>query len=329
MRAGVDLGAWLADAERQEAGAARSRAFDRDVVAPSPLGEFGRTLDRLDPQAPASALILDVLAGLHVLLADTDWVCRLVEAASAEALADSFFEPPFASLGLGKQQGLLLLSHPLATVSLGVLGAPAADAGARSIGFPGFASIARVMRGSAEVALWEADDPGADFSSASAAPCRRSGTKALRTGDLLAVDGRTQTFAVQRFESDLLLLRGEVKVCAAPLAREYDPHTLALVSVSSTDEAASRTALLLSLVRACDRKEVAPVIARIARGGPFYLRWTAVRELLALDPATGLRVLHDMARDDPHPEVRQAAEDTQRTLRGRYPSLFEAERQAA
>lgn len=331
MRTGAALDAWLGDGRRQAKGLARSRAFTDEVAARTPLGALRRTLDRLADGPLQPGLMLDVLAALHLLMADPGWVRALVAKACRAALADPFFEPPFASLGTGALQGLVLLDHPLALVSLAVLPARAAvPAGPRSIGFPGLASVARVLAGGGtEIAMWEAPEPGPDFSAATAAPCRRAGTRCLVDGELLATDGRTQTWAVDRFAGDLVLLRGEVRAGAAPLAREYDPDTLALVAVSTTEEDASRTGLLLGLLRALGRAEAGPLFGHVAGTGPFFLRWCAMREYLALDPLAALPVLARMARGDPHPEVRAAAAETEAGLARRYPLLFATEREAA
>lgn len=333
MRTGAALAEWLADEGRQARGLGGSRRFANEVVARSPLAAFAGTLDALAPNRPGVSL--DVLAALHVLLGDTQWVGSLVSDMAAAALADPFFEPPFASLGTGRVQGLVLLDHPLALVSVCVLSArdaafPQDKDGPRSIGFPGLASVARVLAGGgAELAMWEADEPGADFSASRAGPCRSAGMRRIADGDLLAIDGRTQTFAVARFAGDLVLLRGEVRAGAATLAREFDSKTLELVAVSSTDEAASRTGLLLSLLRVSGRVDAGPLFEDVIRSGPFYLRWSAMREYLALDPLSALPLLGELARHDSHPEVRHAASATEARLAERYPILFDPVRKAA
>ena len=91
---------------------------------------------------------------------------------------------------------------------------------------------------------------------------------------------------------------------------EYDLETLEWVGASSTDEASSRTQLMLALLRTMERTDAAPLFAEMVRGDHFYARWQAMREFLALDAELALPHLRAMAATDPHPEVRAAAAQT-------------------
>jgi HEAT repeat protein len=121
------------------------------------------------------------------------------------------------------------------------------------------------------------------------------------------MDGRRESFVIEHLYSDMLCLQASVQVEAAPLAVDYDSRTLRYLGAASTDEAASRTQMMVTLLRLLDRADAMPVIEQALASPHFYTRWHVMREMLALDADAALPSLRRMARQDPHPEVRFAA----------------------
>lgn len=317
---------WLNDPVAQAATEDAMRAF-RDAGSGA-IGRFEATLAALRVSSGGNAG-LEVIGALRSLLTDVRWFDELLGSALAGVRDDPFFEPPLRSLGAGVGGGLMLVDDPLAAVSARIAPAAAVVAGKsvggrRSIGFTGIPSLLHIRSGAgACFAFYEADHPGCDFTASSAAPCRFVGRRTVADGELIAVDGRTQSFVIEHAPRDLLMLVGEARSAAVPLARQYDAESLELVAVTATDETASRVQLMLSLLRLMGRADAASCFVEAASDGPFYLRWYAMRELLALDPAIALPVLGRMAAADPHPEVRAAAGSTRDVLVQRYPLLFD------
>ena len=65
--------------------------------------------------------------------------------------------------------------------------------------------------------------------------------------------------------------------------------------------------MMVTLLRIMDRKDAVPVVRESLKDQHFYTRWQIMREFLALDAEAALPSLRDMARRDPHPEIREAA----------------------
>ena len=78
--------------------------------------------------------------------------------------------------------------------------------------------------------------------------------------------------------------------------------------------------MALTLLRHLGRTDAAPLFAEATQADDFALRWHAMRELVALDPAAALPRLTAMAAADPHPEVRRAAQATLALFKSPSPS---------
>ena len=108
----------------------------------------------------------------------------------------------------------------------------------------------------------------------------------------------------------MLYFQALVRSGGAPLATEYDSKTLTCISASSTDEAASRVQMMISLLRTMERDDAVPLVIEALNSPHFYTRWHIMRELLAMDAEAAHPQLVRMAANDPHPEVRATAART-------------------
>lgn len=68
--------------------------------------------------------------------------------------------------------------------------------------------------------------------------------------------------------------------------------------------------MALAVLRQFGRIDAAPFFVAETKAEDFAARWNAMRELVALDPATARPLLAAMAASDPHPEVRRVAAAT-------------------
>ena len=74
-----------------------------------------------------------------------------------------------------------------------------------------------------------------------------------------------------------------------------------------TDFFAFDPADTVALLSALEHREAAPVIATLYDHPDHFVRWSAVRRVIELDPALGTPLVY-RALTDPHPHIRRAAQ---------------------
>ena len=316
MIVGDELLAWLADPRRQQASRRSMDDFAMRMAKHPLLAELRLQLDALPAKTAANAD-----AAARLFLDRTAEIAGLIEEMIAASAADPFFRPPTAQMRSDISNGLLLFDNP--SVAIGVAVMRAEDIAAKKNGAHGPASITFtglhtlykfIKAGGATLSFWEAPPAGADFVADGRLRCRCVGAPTIEDGELIAIDGRSQSFVIEHAASSIVHVQAAIRTGAAPLAVEYDSRTLAFVGASSTDEAASRIQMLVSLLRIMDRTDAAPLIARLIDAAPFHTRWHIMRELLALDAEAALPSLRRMAVADPHPELRATASEVLATF---------------
>ena len=307
MQAGVELASWLSDPAPRAAAQDRAAAFTARWTA-HPL--FAG-LDQSLRGAETAPLVLAAAQHFMSRLGDID---ELIADLIAEAGADPLFLPPLTSLITEISTGYVLFAHPKLTISLGVISPDGLAAkrigasGTTAIPFTGMITTYRFLKsGGATMSFWEAEGADSDFTSDIDRSCRFAGRRQIEDGEALLMDGRRQSFVIEHMSGDMLCLQASVQVQAAPLAVDYDSRSLRYLGASSTDEASSRTQMMVTLLRLMDRADAMPVIAQGLESPHFYTRWHVMREMLALDAEAALPSLRRMADSDLHPEVRFAA----------------------
>jgi hypothetical protein len=307
-----ELQRWLGDPGAQHATTRNVEEVTQRFKALRLFNDLRDDLDAL-PWRTASSILACARAAMADSQGLQDVFTCLVEAASA----DPFFRPALRNVGTEIHSGILLFESSDLTIFAAVMPVESLAAkrlgrdGARSIAFTGQHSIHRFVRsGDATLSLWEAPLIADGFSAGDGGRCRLVERRRIADGDVLALDGRRQTFVIDHASGDLVYLQAVTTVGRAPLTVEYDSDTLEFVGASSTDEVSSRTQMMMALLRTLDRQDAVPVIVDMLGNPNFYARWQAMRELLALDADAALAPLQAMAADDPHPEVRTAAAAT-------------------
>ena len=260
-----------------------------------------------------------VLAAARRFIDRTEDIDALIAELIASSRADPFFRPPLHPVSSDIHTGLLLFHEPELSIVLGVSGVDmlaakkSAKRGATSIGFSGVLTLFRYLKaGNATLSFWEAPPITGDFLAADAGHCRPLGRRRIEDGEELLIDGRRESFVIEHATSDLVYFQAIVRTGAAPLTVEYDSASLAFVGASSTDEAASRVQMMVTLLRTMERDDALPLILETLNSPHFYTRWHIMRELLAMDAEAAYPALRHMAEADPHPEVRAAAQQTLR-----------------
>jgi len=308
-----DLAPWLADPGAQRRTGKTMEASARALARIPAFAGLAKGLAAAEREGADSVLSL-----ARILLDDEAAVRAGLDLLIQRAARDPFFRPPLRAVSGEVHSGLLLFHRPALSIQLAVMSAERiaekrfrrGDAAA-SIFFTGQRSLFRFLdSGGATLSLWEAPEIDSQFSAGRSGLCRMTARRALADGDVIEVDGRRNSFIVDEAPSDLVYIQATTPLGAAPVSAEYDWATRRLVGTSGTDDAGSRTGLMLTLLRASDRRDAAPLFAALADSGSFHARWQAMREFLGLDAEAALPRLRAMAADDPHPEVRSAAAET-------------------
>lgn len=312
MKTGHELSAWFGDRERQvrskgDAEAAVARWSDHPMFV-----QLRAELAAIQPRTVEA-----VLAAADRFMSRSDGIEALLSDLIACASTDPFFCPPLATTSTEINTGYSLFSDDGLTIGLGVIGVDAlatkrvSAAGQTAINFTGFVTSYRFLKaGGATLSFWEASELGDYFGGDGAGTCRLVGRRTIEDGETLLLDGRRQSLVIEHLKSDMLCLQAGVQAEAAPLSVDYDSRTFRYLGAVSTDEASSRTQMMVTLLRQLDRTDAMPIIEQALGDPHFYTRWHVMREMLALDADFALPSLKRMAAGDPHPEVRFAAAQT-------------------
>jgi hypothetical protein len=131
------------------------------------------------------------------------------------------------------------------------------------------------------------------------------GSREVRPGEVLALRARRDVFDIRPLPEPRYLL-----VFDGPRAFTqqwvYARATLAPVASVAADPHDARLEAGMRLLRVLGHAPGVPAIAALAAHPAHFVRWTAVRYAMALDPDEGFRLL-EHAASDPHPHVRNAA----------------------
>ncbi len=259
----------------------------------------------------------EAIARATALLSDTGWVEALLHPLVEALAAEPLFEPPFRASRDPLRVGLVLFECPAVSFSACVTSAaemrrmpPPA-----SCTFTGRLAVTRYVRsGGATLCRWRTAPANADFRSADAPPCVEEAPVHLTNGTVLPIDGRCEAQLLAGAASDVVTLVATARA-GAPLMREHAVADGRLLRVASSGDRASRTEMLLALLRLAGRAEAGSCFEAATQDPAFHLRWAAMREWLALDARAALPRLAAMAVGDPHPEVREAAARTLAVVR--------------
>jgi hypothetical protein len=312
MIVGDQLASWMNDAEARRGTMERGAAAGLSVRALPAMAALHARLADADDLPPQ-----EVLAAAQAFVTAPGAIEACVGALVDAARADPYFRPPLRALTSELHSGLVLLDSPQLSLMLAVLPPDALAAkrtfaeGGSAISFAGQRGFYHFLKaGGATLSFWEAPPCGADFTARDAPACRFVERRVIADGETIDLDGRHYSFVIEHASTDLVYVQALTPLGAGPLMREYDSTSLAFLSSSSTDDAGSRSGMMLSLLRDMERTDAVPVFAAALQDRHFYGRWHAMREFLALDAEAAWPYLEQMARADPHPEVRAAAAQT-------------------
>jgi hypothetical protein len=312
MIAGEALTAWLGNRKAQGNTAEMGEVVARRLRGLPCLKRLRDELEEARHEGPDA-----VLALAEDFVSTPGAIAEVLGVLIVAAAADHFFRPHLDAVSSEVHSGLLLVDHPALNLTLGIMSADAIAAkragrkGGASLVFTGRRTAFHFIKsGGATLSLWTAPGIGAGFTAEDSGHCRFVRRLRIEDGQKIDVDGLRSAFIVEEAERDIVFVCAETSLGTGPLSVEYDWRTRRFVGASSTDEASSRTQMMLALLRLMDRRDAVPLFREMLRSEHFYSRWQAMREFLALDAGAALPHLREMAAADPHCEVRQAAVQT-------------------
>lgn len=262
---------------------------------------------------PATAGAEEVADRAVALLENDGLVAQLLAPLVAALAADPFFDPPFKVSRDAVRIGAALVDLPAARLSACVTSSLtlARQAPAQTVIVPGCLSVTRYVRaGGAMFRRWNAERAGNDFCASAAVPAREIDSLTPADGEVVIHDGRGTGYVTTGASSDIVAVSVLVRASPDPLMREYALADGRFVRATTTDDGASRGAMLLTLLRLSGRVDAGDLFEAASRDPGFHARWGAMREWLALDAGAALPRLAEMAEGDLHPEVRAAAAAT-------------------
>jgi hypothetical protein len=327
MLPNVPLTNWLSSPDQREASYKRSVLFSDRWTKHRLMVET-----EMEVMAHPNPTVEMMLAAASRFMNRRDELQEMIDNLVTHLAADPFFRPPVSLASTPISQGYVLYDNDRLTISLNVISAEDVAAkkmrgrGEGTVGFTGMVTLYRYWKsGDATFSFWEA--PAADdiFSGEEAQGLKMTEQRRIRDGESWVMDGRRQSFIVENMQSDIVQLQAQVKIDCAPLAVEYDIKTGLFVGATATDDASSRTQMMVTLLRLLGRDDAWPLIVRLLDSPHFFTRWHLMREFLAVNADAALPHLRDMAANDPHPEVRAAASQTLTLL---LPDRDQAEGQA-
>ena len=249
-------------------------------------------------------------------LQDIGWLRARLGSALALLAADNFARPPLRPVGGGDgPAGLILAERGAVRLSLQIHRFEQRGAARPAAAFvPGALAIRILAGGGAmlhrhHVALSKVEEEGI-FSSATAARCQSASPRRLVDGEIVRLDTTREAFSLAGATGDIVLLELAVLPPSPLPIRCHDVASGRLVHVSASRRDSSFRQMALALLRSFGRTDAAPLFVEATHDTDFAARWSALRELVALDPAAAYPHVVRMATSDPHPELRRAAEAT-------------------
>ena len=115
-------------------------------------------------------------------------------------------------------------------------------------------------------------------------------------------------------DGPVLLVQSQMLTGPMPVSLEYDVDTLKLLKAAAVSPEPTRLQMLSTITRLFDRQDGFETVSALLEYPQHFVRWHAMRELLALDSERALPLLLAMMESDPQPSVRRAAQATVATF---------------
>lgn len=288
------------------------------VAALSALPEF-KTLDaRLDALSDHS--MEAILGATQPLAKDSSWFKNQLARWLDQHAENLVFAPPIRNPSATSAVGAIfsdlpLYDHRLVAIVAQVINESAAArrraAGpGRSVTFTGRPSLITVISDhEVSFRMWRIP-PVDDLADISQLRCSEGELIRMSKGESMLLDGRQGAVSVVTISGPVTLLHAVDRHNAAPVMIEFDVATSAPRKIRPVEKSAERVRLLTTALRLFGVEDRALLLAKFSSHPDFFIRWHAMRELVALKGTDAVDDLRRFLEVEQNPIVRRAADST-------------------
>ncbi len=181
------------------------------------------------------------------------------------------------------------------------------DGDSRSVSFAGTANSLRILKGTLRARIWTLKPIGDSDDLAALGRAATPGEPfELRAGEVRRLSSY-ETLEYLPGDTSVLMIITQMSEGDSPMSFVCDADSGAIRSTQAIGQAPSQLQMLASLLRISGRMDAWDSIRDLLDHELHFVRWHAMRELLAMDPARALPDLMRLMETDPQPSVRRAA----------------------
>lgn len=240
-------------------------------------------------------------------------------------LASSLYEMPFPTSGDYSSDDNVIRLFNDDDISLNLFCKSGLD---NKIGKPGIRHSDTVMVSAKDTLLcfyhgkgskirkWQAEPIGFDTAVRPDMKCQSDDLVTVEEGLRLFLPGGKSAFSIESIEDPIVGLSIELNTLRSPVNARYNMVSGLLSSVSAADKESSKLQLLAPLLRKLAHRDidVEGALSPLLHHRDYFVRWTAMREILDYDPSKAHDHLDALLQRETHPQVIKAAEATKKML---------------
>lgn len=163
-----------------------------------------------------------------------------------------------------------------------------------------------ITAGGLTVSSWEHQVAQDNFINQS---CKQVGLDGVKDGDL-RFNPCNRTMMYEQAQTNVVAVTLEYKANKRPFSLMFSAQDHTLKFQNPSDELDSRVQLSMLLLKKMDSHAALPVMKKFLSHSKHFVRWYAMQQILGIDAMQVLDELHEMAKSDPHSEVKLAAKQT-------------------
>ena len=213
---------------------------------------------------------------------------------------------PFTGLILHEDERMRLTLMSLSPVGHKLKRHRVSVSGGQGVTIPGSDSVVRFLKADGAVLrIWEVEPFMGDQALGQRVlpDCRR---QTVKSGDVVRLVGARHGMSVEHTRGPIVFIMATCLMSRSSVNAHYDESSGSLHSFTAADMASSRVQLLATMLREVGQAGFESLVSQLNHGDHF-VRWHVMREMIAMDAERATPFLLNIAREDPHPQVRDAA----------------------
>lgn len=212
----------------------------------------------------------------------------------------------------GTVSGLVLHRHPLlrltcattsASPQMNLQAGNLGSSGSMAVG--GYDSLVMFLQAS-DCSVEEFEIDGVSQDKQALRPSRH---RRVNEGSYLFLEGGRQGFVLATQQSRATMILCSRLLPRDPLSRLYDRDSLLLRKVSAACVRDSRLQNLSTALARLEGERNIEALETLTHHSTYFVRWHALRELCSVDEDRAIARIQEMAGADPHPEIRELANE--------------------